>query len=125
MNMTKKGCKNIDDYSKEYSLSKQRIINKLRKAISSVVPNALETMQYGIPTFTLSGKSLVHFAVFEKHVGFYPTPSAVSAFKEELSTHIHANGSIQFSLDKPIPFDMIKRIVLFRVNEIAIKNKKN
>lgn len=121
--MTKKRYTTIDEYSKEYSLANQRIINKLRKVISSVAPEALETIQYGIPTFTLSGKSLVHFAVFEKHIGFYPTPSGIQAFKEDLSKYTHAKGSVQFPLDKPIPFDIIQRIVLFRVRENKDKEK--
>jgi uncharacterized protein YdhG (YjbR/CyaY superfamily) len=79
-------------------------------------------MAYGIPTFRLHG-NLVHFAAFQSHIGFYPTPSGIKAFKEELTPFKQAKGSVQFPLNKPIPFDLVKRIVKYRVEENESKKK--
>ena len=78
-----------------------------------------------MPTFKLDG-NLVHFAAFKNHIGFYPTPSAIIAFKKELSSYKQAKGSVQFPIDEPIPFDIVKKIVKFRVkeNEARTENKK-
>ncbi len=73
-------------------------------------------MNYGIPTFALEG-NLVHFAGFKSHIGFYPTPSGIEKFKKELSVYEGAKGSVKFPLDKPIPYELISKIVLFRVKE--------
>jgi uncharacterized protein YdhG (YjbR/CyaY superfamily) len=78
-------------------------------------------MSYAIPTFDLNGGHLVHFAGFKKHVGFYPTPSGIAAFKEELSAYKGAKGSVQFPLGQPLPTDLIRRIVEFRVAEQTAK----
>ncbi len=80
------------------------------------MPEAQETINYAIPTFTLKG-NLVHFAAFEKHIGFYPNPSGIERFKEELSAYESAKGSVQFPLDRPIPYDLISTIVKFRLQE--------
>jgi uncharacterized protein YdhG (YjbR/CyaY superfamily) len=80
-------------------------------------------MRYGIPTFTLN-ENLVHFAAFEHHIGFYPTPSGIAAFREELVLYKHAKGSVQFPLDRPIPYDLVRRIVEFRVKEVRESGKK-
>ena len=80
------------------------------------MPDAEETIKYRMPTFTLHG-NLVHFAAFKKHIGFYPVPTGIEQFKDELSTYKGGKGSVQFPLDQPIPFDLISRIVKFRVKE--------
>jgi len=77
-------------------------------------------MNYGMPTFTLNG-NLVHFAAFKNHIGFYPTPSAITVFKKELSSFKHAKGSVQFPIEKPIPFNLVKKIVNYRVKENLAK----
>ena len=79
-------------------------------------PRAEETINYQIPTFTLHG-NLVHFAAYKKHIGFYPAPSGIEKFKQELSAYESAKGSVKFLLDKPLPYDLISRIVEFRVQE--------
>jgi uncharacterized protein YdhG (YjbR/CyaY superfamily) len=98
----------------------QTILEKIRKTIRDAAPEAQETINYQIPTFTLYG-NLVHFAAFKKHIGFYPTPSGIAQFEAELSVYEKAKGSVQFPLDQPIPYDLIRRIVEFRVEENLAK----
>lgn len=90
-------------------------MQRLRKEIRQVAPDAEEKMAYGIPTFYLKG-NLVHFAGYKNHIGFYPAPSGITAFKEELKEYKHAKGSVQFPLEQ-VPYDLVKRITLFRVKE--------
>jgi len=106
----------MDEYISQFPQNVRGILEQLRKVIRESAPEAEETINYGIPTFRLNG-NLVHFAAFKNHIGFYPTPSAVVAFKKELTPFKQAKGSIQFPLDKPIPFDLVKKIVKFRVKE--------
>lgn len=94
----------------------QVILEKVRATIRKAAPKAEETINYGIPTFTLAG-NLVHFAGFKNHIGFYPTPSGIEKFKKELSVYEGAKGSVKFPLDKPIPYTLISKIVKFRVKE--------
>jgi len=91
-------------------------LQKIRATIRKAAPNAEETINYGIPTFTLEG-NLVHFAGFKNHIGFYPTPSGIEKFKKELSVYDGAKGSVKFPLNKPIPYTLISKIVKFRVKE--------
>ena len=107
---------NIDEYIAGFPPQVQEILQKIRQTIHEAAPEAQETINYAIPTFTLKG-NLVHFAAFEKHIGFYPTPSGIERFKEELSAYESAKGSVQFPLDRPIPYDLISTIVKFRVQE--------
>ena len=100
----------------------QEVLNKIRTTIKKAAPGAAETINYQIPTFTLNG-NLVHFAAFKNHIGFYPTPSGMTAFANELSAYKGAKGSVQFPLDQPIPYDLIARIVRFRVEENIQKQK--
>ena len=106
----------IEEYISTFPKSIQISLNKLRNVISEVAPNANEAISYGIPTFKLNG-NLVHFAGYKNHIGFYPTPSGIEAFKDELTSYKLSKGTIQFPIDKPIPFDLIRKIVEFRVNE--------
>ena len=107
---------NIDEYIAGFPTQVQEILQKIRQTIHTAAPEAQETINYAIPTFTLKG-NLVHFAAFEKHIGFYPAPSGIERFKEELSAYESAKGSVQFPLDRPIPYDLISTIVKFRVQE--------
>jgi uncharacterized protein YdhG (YjbR/CyaY superfamily) len=107
---------NIDSYITGFPKEVQMILSKIRDIIRKEAPDAKETISYGIPTFTLKG-NLVHFAAFKNHIGFYPAPSGIEKFKIELSIYKVAKGSVQFPLDKPIPFDVISQIVKFRVKE--------
>jgi uncharacterized protein YdhG (YjbR/CyaY superfamily) len=120
-------AKTIDEYIAAFPKDVQEILEKVRATIHKAAPNAEETINYGIPTFTLNS-NLVHFAAFKKHIGFYPTPSGIEKFKVELSGYEGAKGSVQFPLDKPIPYDLISRIVTYRVKDnlekAAAKGKK-
>lgn len=108
--------KNIDEYIAGFPKDVQEILEKIRLTIREAAPDAQETINYQIPTFTLKG-NLVHFAGFKKHIGFYPAPSGIEKFKQELSGYESAKGSVQFPLDQPIPYDLISRITRFRVQE--------
>jgi uncharacterized protein YdhG (YjbR/CyaY superfamily) len=106
----------IDEYIGMFPEDVQRILNELRQTIRVAAPAAQETINYQIPTFTLNG-NLVHFAAFENHIGFYPTPSGMEAFKKELSGYKGAKGSVQFPIHEPLPLPLIRRIVEYRVKE--------
>ena len=106
----------MDEYIDSFPEDIQRILNELRQTIREAAPEAKETINYQIPTFALNG-NLVHFAAFEHHIGFYPTPSGMEAFKKELSQYKGAKGSVQFPTDQPLPLELIRRIVEFRVKE--------
>ena len=108
--------KNIDDYIATFPKDTQTVLKKLRATIRKAAPKAEETINYQIPTFTLQG-NLVHFAAFKNHIGFYPTPSGIEKFKEELSVYEGAKGSVKFPLDKPMPYALVTKIVKFRVKE--------
>lgn len=110
----------IDEYISVFPVNVQDILEKLRKVIRESAPEAEETISYGMPTFKLNG-NLVHFAAYKNHIGFYPTPSGIEAFKKEISQYKSAKGSVQFPIDKPIPLDLVKKIVIFRVKENLTK----
>lgn len=107
---------NIDNYIAGFPKETQEILQKVRSAISKAAPGAEETINYGIPTFTLEG-NLVHFAGYKNHIGFYPAASGIEAFKKELSVYKGAKGSVQFPIDKPMPLALITKIVKYRVKE--------
>ena len=108
--------KTIDEYIAGFPNDVQEILEKIRMTIRKAAPDAEETINYQIPTFTLKG-NLVHFAAYKKHIGFYPAPTGIEKFKNELSVYEGAKGSVKFPLDNPIPFDLISKIVKFRVKE--------
>ena len=113
----------IDNYIKDFPKGVQIILGKIRVIIQNEAPEAKETIKYGIPTFVMNG-NLVHFAAFKNHIGFYPTPSAIETFKEELSVYKCAKGTVQFPLQKSIPYDLIRKIVAYRVHESKVKGMK-
>jgi len=114
---SKKSFTNIDEYISNFPAEVCSLLEELRETIKSEVPSAEETINYGIPTFKLGSKNLVHFAAYEHHIGFYPTPSAIKTFKKELSKWKPAKGSVKFPLNERLPFELIREIVRFRVNE--------
>ena len=116
-NIMKTQFKTIDEYIQNYPEEVQKILEKIRQTIKEAAPNALEAISYQMPTYKLKGKNLVHFASFKNHIGFYPTPSGITAFKKGLSPYKQGKGSIQFPIDKPIPYELIREIVEFRVKE--------
>ena len=121
--VSKSQYRTIDEYIAGFPENVRDILEELRQVIRKAAPQAEEAMRYGIPTFRLNG-NLVHFAAFKNHIGFYPTPSAIETFKEELSPYKQAKGSVQFPIDKPIPYDLIQKIVEYRVEESLESNKR-
>ena len=107
----------IDEYILEFPPETQAVLEEMRALIRATAPGATELMSYAIPTFDLNGKHLVHFAGYAKHVGFYPGASGVAAFREDLKVFKSSKGSVQFPLGSPLPADLIRRIVAFRVEE--------
>ncbi len=114
----------IDEYIAEFPPESQRVLEELRALIKVGAPDATETISYAIPTFDLNGHHLVHFAGYERHIGFYPTGSGVEAFKEELEPYKSGKGSVQFPFGQPLPTGLIRRIVEFRVEENSGKVSK-
>ena len=112
--------KSIDEYIVQFPLEIQEKLKKLRGVIKESAPEAQEKISWGMATFVLHG-NLVHFAAFKNHIGFYPSPSGIDNFKEELSEFKGSKGAIQFPLTKEIPYELISKIVKFRVAE----NTKN
>jgi uncharacterized protein YdhG (YjbR/CyaY superfamily) len=108
--------RNIDEYIAGFPCHIQAILGKIRSTIRKAAPGAEEKISYRIPAFTLKG-NLVYFAAFKKHIGFYPTSTGTEKFRKELSIYKGGKGSIQFPLEKPIPFALISKIVKFRVKE--------
>jgi uncharacterized protein YdhG (YjbR/CyaY superfamily) len=128
--ITKANPTSIDGYIASAPKDIQKLLEEIRATIKAAAPGAEETINYGIPTFTLHG-NLVHFAAFKKHIGFYPTPSGIEAFRDELSNYEGAKGSVQFPFSKKLPLALITKIVKFRVKEnqerakAKTKGKKN
>src|SRR6266850_2403935 len=117
MRTSRTAPKDIDEYIAGFPNDVQKILEKIRMTIRKAAPDAEETISYQIPSFTLKGKYFVYFAAFKKHIGLYPAPRGIEKFKKELSAYAGGKGTLRFPLDKPIPFDLIKRIVKFRVKE--------
>lgn len=113
--------RNIDEYIARFPHDVRETLEQIRTTIKKAAPDAKEAIKYRIPTFVLD-ENLVHFAAFKNHVGFYPTPSGIEKFKDELSSYEGAKGSVQFPLDKPIPLSLIRKIVTFRVKEVRVKS---
>ncbi len=116
--------KNIDEYIAGFPPDIQEPLQRMRTIIREAAPEAEEELKYRMPTFVLQ-ENLVHFAAFDQHIGFYPTPSAVAAFSTELKDYVHAKGSVQFPLNRPVPFALVKRMVQFRVKEVREKLSKS
>ena len=117
MDATKKQFKTIDEYIKTFPEDVQSILEKMRQTIRKAAPEAEEAISYQIPTFKLND-NLVHFAAFKNHIGFYPTPTGIEAFKKELSPYKGAKGSVQFPMEKPIPYDLVKKLLYFEGGKI-------
>jgi uncharacterized protein YdhG (YjbR/CyaY superfamily) len=108
--------KTIDEYILQFPPEVQEILETLRKVIKEAAPEAEEKMSWQMPTFALHG-NLVHFAAHKNHIGFYPAPTGIDAFKNELAEYKGAKGSVQFPIKKPMPYELISKIVKFRVAE--------
>lgn len=110
--------KTIDEHIKGFPEDIQKLLQQIREAIQQEVPEATEAIAYGIPTFKLKGKNMVHFAGYKTHIGFYPAPRALEKFREELAQYEGSKGTVKLPLDKPIPVDLIKGITRYRAEEI-------
>ncbi|MDH2901551.1 MAG: DUF1801 domain-containing protein [archaeon] len=119
---SKQKAKTVGEYIAMYPSNVQSILKKLRQTIKESAPGAQEVISYQIPTFKLNG-NLVHFGAFEDHIGFFPTSSGKEAFKKELSKYKGGKGTVQFPLDRPIPYDLVSKIVKYRVKENLAKEK--
>jgi uncharacterized protein YdhG (YjbR/CyaY superfamily) len=118
MRAKQKPPKDMDEYIAGFPSDVQEILEKIRKTIRKAAPGVEEEISYQIPTFTLKGRYLVYFAAYKKHIGLYPAPRGAEEFKEELSGYEGGKGTVRFPFDKPIPFDLVRRIVKFRVKEV-------
>lgn len=116
----KTGIQPIDEYIASFPEAVQEKLIAIFRLIAGDVPEATVKISYGMPTFVLNG-NLVHFAAFKNHIGFYPAPSGIQAFQEELAGYKTSKGAIQFPLDKPVPYELISKITAFRVAE-NVKN---
>jgi uncharacterized protein YdhG (YjbR/CyaY superfamily) len=115
--------KSIDEYITRFPMEVQVVLKKVRHIIRGAAPNATEMISYDMPAFKLQGRPLVYFAAWEKHLGFYATPSGNAAFRKELAPFQGAKGSVRFPFDESIPFDLIEQITKFRVAEITGEKK--
>ena len=106
----------IDTFIAQFPEDVQLILQKVRRTIHEEAPEAQEAIKYGMPTFTLYG-NLVHFAAFKNHIGFYPAPSGIDAFEPQLSKYRTGKGTIQFPMGEPIPYELIRKVVAYRVQE--------
>ncbi len=111
----------VDEYIGQFPEDIQQTLNEIRVLIKQKAPDATESISYGMPGYKTFGKPLVYFAAFKSHIGFYATPTGHAEFADELSKYKQGKGSVQFPLNKPMPLDLIGRIVEFRVNENRIK----
>ena len=116
MESNKAGFNSIDEYIATFPVETQKILEELRATIKAAAPDAGEKISYQMPTFAQKG-NLVHFAAYKNHIGFYPTSSGTQAFKQELSIYEGAKGSVKFPIEKPLPLELISKIVKFRVAE--------
>ena len=107
----------VDQYIENFPLQVQEIMTEIRQLIKAAAPDAIENIAYGMPGFKTNGRPLVYFAGFKNHIGLYATPSGHAQFASELSNYKQGKGSVQFPLNKPIPFELIKKIIEYKVQE--------
>ena len=118
-----KNFTSIDAYIAEFPENVQELLQKMRSTIHAAAPEATEAIKYGIPTFILNG-NLVHFGGYKSHIGFYPAPRGIEAFKEETAQYEGGKGTLQFPIAQPLPLDLVTRIVKFRVQDNLERKKK-
>ena len=121
MNKERQPPQSIDEYIAAVPPGVRAVLNELRATIRKAAPRAEEKIAYRMPTFYYLG-NLVHFAAYARHIGFYPTPSAIVEFKSDLKGYVTSKGAIQFPIDKPLPLRLVSRIVRFRVAENEAKS---
>ncbi len=109
----------IDEYIITFSQETQKALQEVRNVIKQIVPEADETISYAIPTFKVNNKVLVHFAAFTNHIGLYAMPTAHEAFKKDFAKYKTGKGSVQFPLNEPLPVELIKKVIKYRIKEIT------
>ena len=113
----------VDEYIAQFPPDVQEILARIRAIIKEAAPQAQEKISYQMPYYALNGR-LVYFAAFKRHIGFYPMVTGITAFQGELSAYKGAKGSVQFPLDRPMPYDLIRKIIEFRVAENSRKSRR-
>lgn len=108
----------VDEYIHSFPADIQTVLNDVRALVRSVAPDASEQIAYGMPAYKLRGKPLVYFGAYKGHLGVYALPVTHTEYAVELAPYVHSKGSVQFSWSKPIPYDLIKRMVVFRKKEL-------
>lgn len=106
---------NVDSYISQFDGKVRTRLEAMRMAIRRTCPDAVESMSYGMPAYKLAGKPLVYFAAFPNHIGFYATPNGHAAFKTEFAPYKQGKGSVQFPHDMPLPLELVRRVVAFRM----------
>lgn len=114
----------VDEYINSFFGEKKEVLTKFRTFARKKIPQATESMSYGMPTFKLNGKNIVHFAAFKDHVSFFPTPSGIDAFEKETKQYRTGKGTMQFADGNKIPWDLIRKIIDFRIEEIVSKKRR-
>jgi uncharacterized protein YdhG (YjbR/CyaY superfamily) len=122
--MSPKSLNEVDKYISSFPEDVQEKLQTIRRTILAEIPDAEEKLGYGIPTYKLNGRNIVHFGGFKNHVGFYPTPSGLTTFADELEKYKVSKGTAQFPHDKPLPLGLVRKIVKFRVKEEKEKSAK-
>jgi uncharacterized protein YdhG (YjbR/CyaY superfamily) len=113
----------VDEYIEAFPENVRTILEKLRITVRKAAPEAVESITYDMPTFKLDGKRLVYFSAWKNHIGFYSIPEGNEAFKKQLSPCAGPKGSLRFSLEKPIPYDLVEKVVMLRMKEIQSEKK--
>lgn len=114
--------KTVDEYIQIYPKNIQDILSKIRAIIIKTVPTAIESISYGMPAYKFNKKPLIYFAAFSNHIGIYATPSTHEAFANDLAKYKQGKGSVQFPLNQEIPYELITKMILFKIDELS-KNK--
>jgi len=118
-----KKFKTIEEYIESFPQNVQSVLEELRATVQEAAPEVVESISYDMPTFKLNGERLVYFSAWKNHIGLYSIPRGNESFRKELSPYEGEKGSLRFPLEKPIPYDLVKKIVMFRMKEIQDENK--
>lgn len=116
--------KTVDEYFLTQTPKAQPLLTILRNLVKKTVPEAVESISYAMPAYKYHGRPLIYFAAFEHHIGVYATPSANTAFSHKLAQYKQGKGSIQFPIDEPLPIDLIREMIQYKVKEITETVKK-
>jgi uncharacterized protein YdhG (YjbR/CyaY superfamily) len=114
-------AKTIDEYLSTVPDSVRPVLQQIRRTIAALAPEAAEAISYDLPTFKLKGRNLIHFGAWKDHIGIYPVPSGTDSFNEELAPYVKGKGTVQFPLHKPIPYDLLKKMVALRIEDVEKK----